>query len=474
MQIIKCVIEDGNAFEEVKDLVDMGGGYRIFWWRPFQNCWKAFEEISKNDLYIDSVSFINQLEKTGLLNAVITSNDEPENEDDKTLSGRDAIKRIMRVDANRDNIETYVSQLIEVNALRQIQVHTKAADESVLKGKPSAEVLANLDFELSKIVSISGAKNFNLTNVKDVAKQAMEDILIAYGGKSPYIETGISCIDEIFGGSAPGCLYMVAANSGEGKSVLLSDLAYNWSVINDQKTGFITLEMSNKEVVNRFIQIITGIDSIRIRKGSLKESELEQCRKALEIIQSGNIIFDDSPELNVAQVRQKCRKMKAEGCTNVLIDQLQQVLPPQNLMGKQESVIYDFTAYRFKAFSREFDLGIWFAHQTNKDDKNYKDNVSLSKINYGGVRACDGVLIITHEGEQSFFNFVKNRHGKKDKCEVLFDRQHVFFKDIKPSLPPELEESEFEKNRKKKNDDLFNHLNDEKMLNKPVEETPFE
>jgi replicative DNA helicase len=453
LSILSAVINSGNSFYQVQDIIEPSS----FYWKPNGTIWQCFVTIADNDLYIDKVTLLNQLGKIGGLTDYIT--------EIGGISGKEAIEYLVNMNSNPEIIESYAIQLSESKNIRDVILLSDKAKEMALAGKSSAEILAMLDFDAGKISGNSGAILSSLKGLGDAVKESLETVTEALSGDSKYIETGIEAIDMYIGGGYPGRLVIDAAMSNDGKSALLADIMYNISISdkylldekgktrNDRKrhkTAFITLEMNAMEVVHRVIQILTGIDPIRLEKGKITEAERKEYQKALEVIDNKKdfVIFEDTPEMNVSQLRQKIRKMIAEGCDFVIVDQLQQIQPMQAMANLSRHVIYDFISYRLKAFAREFNVPIFLAHQMNRsaDQKDSKNTeLSLANLNEGGERAADAILFIRHEKEnqeikKSWFYWVKNRQGKKGRKQVNFIGQRITFEDIKEDFPPGFEE----------------------------------
>ena len=455
LSILSCVLNKGNSFYEIQDIVEP----KTFYWLPNRNMWEAIIQVADNDLYIDKVTVINQMEKNNSLSNYFT--------EVGGVNGRDAVEYIVSMNSNSDFIESYAVQLSEAKSIRDIMDLSDRAKELAMKGKSSAEILSILDVESGKISGNSGAILSSLKGLGSALEESVQTVMDALKGDSKYIETGLEAIDNYIGGGYPGRLYIVGAASNDGKSALMTDIAYNVSISDEylfdknkksipnrkpHKVGFITLEMSAKEVVHRFVQIKTGIDPIRLEQGKVTEAEIREFEKSIAFMDSKkeNLIFEDTPEMNISQLRQKIRKMVAEGCDFFIVDQLQQIQPMQSMANLSRHVIYDFITYRLKAFSREFNVPIFLAHQLNRSadqSQNKTSELSLANLNEGGERAADAILFIRHEKKNqeilsSWFHWVKNRQGRKGRKQVDFIGQHILFKDTEDDSPDGFKENQ--------------------------------
>ena len=88
--------------------------------------------------------------------------------------------------------------------------------------------------------------------------------------------------------------------------------------------AFFTLEMSSLQIVQRFVSNIAELDSNKLRTGKMEGHEWEQLKQGIEKLSKAPIFIDDTPGLNVFELRAKCRRLKAQhNIELVVIDYLQ-------------------------------------------------------------------------------------------------------------------------------------------------------
>lgn len=135
--------------------------------------------------------------------------------------------------------------------------------------------------DVSQELARATASQVNLQNMvqighKDNSKDLFEDILSPQ--KLDYIPTGFYTFDEVNGGLLPGALFVVAANSGGGKSTMANQLAINLAQ-GGYKVRMIPLEMTKREMMQRVISNISGITLTKFIKGNLTDREKKVARK---------------------------------------------------------------------------------------------------------------------------------------------------------------------------------------------------
>lgn len=428
MSVLSCLFKNGSLFSVVEDFLEK----RSFGWQPFGIIFQSIKEVNSNNILPDVMTIYTDLDKKGMIDTIkIMSNG---------LQGKAALEYIANFDVNPDNIESYARQVQELYATRQLMALLDKEKQAIEGGSSPIEILSHLDLETGKIAAYVGAQSKNIKSAKDVGHESVEQFQEAAHGNDLYISTGINAWDDFTNGLYPGRLYIVAAASNDGKSSLIQNIVYNISVERKIKSFLLTLEASSVEVYNKIIQRMTGISSMIIEKGHLKDAELEKYTEAVGKIANSEIIFDDSPELILPLLRTKIRKAVANGARVILIDQLEQILIGFGGEVQAEYVRINYIAYRIKAFAREMQVPIILVHQMNRSadsGQNRGKNVDpqIQDLSQAGERPADSVLIIRHKKEgqkilETYFHWVKNRQGKKGRRRVEFDGEHVLFRDL--------------------------------------------
>jgi replicative DNA helicase len=82
--------------------------------------------------------------------------------------------------------------------------------------------------------------------------------------------------------------------------------------------------MSNLQLVQRLISMESEIPSSKLRNGQLEPHEWQQLHAAIERMSKAPIYIDDTPGINIFELRAKCRRLKAQHDIQlIMIDYLQ-------------------------------------------------------------------------------------------------------------------------------------------------------
>jgi len=137
------------------------------------------------------------------------------------------------------------------------------------------------------------------------------------------VPTGFVDLDRMTSGWQPSDLVIVAARPGMGKTSFTLALAANASILN-KPVAFFSLEMSSIQLVKRLISMETEIHGEKLKNGKLEDYEWQQLNTAIERMSDRNIFIDDTPAINIFELRAKCRRLKMQhDIQMVMIDYLQ-------------------------------------------------------------------------------------------------------------------------------------------------------
>jgi hypothetical protein len=245
--------------------------------------------------------------------------------------------------------------------------------------------------------------------------------------------TGFERLDSfIDGGMAKKECYTILAPTGRGKTALLCNFAVS-AIKQKLKTLFITLEMSERQICQRFDAIISGFSPSEL--ASLPEARVELQRRISEELH-GSMPFVkgfDRGKLTVAGLKTYLERFSMENGTPevVILDWFGCLKLPTNTDKKHEALAE--VADEIINMSREFNCSILGAHQTNRgavgSDVFGYDKVSESFSSLFGMDAVFalGASDKAKDAGKRTLSIAKNRMGP--------DSVYVNLMGNKPSEP---------------------------------------
>lgn len=202
------------------------------------------------------------------------------------------------------------------------------ANEFIALGYDEAEEADSILSAAEKAVyDLSQKKNTKgYTPLKDILVENFNKLEELYNQKGNVtgIPTGFIDFDKKTAGLHNSDLIILAARPAMGKSAFAVNIATNVAVRSKVPVVIFSLEMSKEQVVNRILCSEAMVDSNKVRTGQLDDSDWVKLATTVGTISEAPMYIDDSSDINIMQIRTKCRKLKAEKNIGlIVIDYLQ-------------------------------------------------------------------------------------------------------------------------------------------------------
>lgn len=138
------------------------------------------------------------------------------------------------------------------------------------------------------------------------------------------VPTGFTDLDRLTSGWQSSDLIIVAARPGMGKTSFTLALARNAAMDFNKPVAFFSLEMSSIQLAQRLISMEAELTGSKLRDGRLDDDDWVALHSAVEKLGEAPIFIDDTPGINIFELRAKCRRLKMQhDIQMVMIDYLQ-------------------------------------------------------------------------------------------------------------------------------------------------------
>ncbi len=305
--VLGAMMLEKEAIAKVEEILRPEDFYR----ETHKLVYSAILELAAKNEPADIVTVTETLRREGKLDAV---------------GGIPAITYLANSEPTAANV-VYHARIVEEKALlrRLVNVGT----EVVAMGYAAADEVINiLDSAEKKIMEV-GKRNSgrDFVPIKEAVHDAFGQIEKLYENKGGLtgLSTGFSDFDQMTAGLQPSDLILLAARPSMGKTALVLNMAQNIAIRGKKAVAFFSLEMSKEQLVQRMLCAEGRIDSQRLRVGELNDTtDWPDLISAADRLSQASMFIDDTPGINVMELRAKARRLKREHDIQlIIIDYLQ-------------------------------------------------------------------------------------------------------------------------------------------------------
>lgn len=138
------------------------------------------------------------------------------------------------------------------------------------------------------------------------------------------VPTGFTDLDRLTSGWQPSDLIIIAARPGMGKTSFVLAVTLNAAKDFGKPVALFSLEMASTQLVQRLISMEAEIPGSKMRSGKLEDFEWQALQTTVERLSTVPVFIDDTPGINVFELRAKCRRLKQQHDIQlIIIDYLQ-------------------------------------------------------------------------------------------------------------------------------------------------------
>ncbi|MCO5182357.1 MAG: replicative DNA helicase [Anaerolineae bacterium] len=338
----------------------------------------------------------------------------------------------------------YYGRIVESHALRRalLQSASKIANMAY---DEKEDVNVIIDRAEQSLFSISEERTTrDLTSVKQIARDYLERIerLRELGDDVIGVPTGFTDLDRLLGGLNKSDLLIVAARPGMGKTAFQIRMALTAARRYDKRVAMFNLEMSGEQLLQRMVAMETQIDSQRLRRGKLLESEMPVFYETIGRLSESHIFIDDTPGVTPRDLRTKCRRLYAEhGIDLVMVDYLQLMQSDHSNNNRVQEI--SEISRGLKLLARELDVPVVAAAQLSRAVESRQDkHPMLSDLRDSGSIEQDADIVMfiyrdeyynpetTERPNIAEISIAKHRNGPTGSIDLYWHSQLATFNNL--------------------------------------------
>ncbi|MEE0866672.1 MAG: replicative DNA helicase [Clostridia bacterium] len=316
------------------------------------------------------------------------------------------------------NAMKYIKIVEEKSTLRRL---IKTANEIIELGySPTEDVEDIMEGAEKKIFNIMQDKSQkSYTPIKDALVESFTKLEELYNRKQHItgVPSGFTELDYRTAGFHGSELILIAARPAMGKTAFALNIAANAALKGNTAVAVFSLEMSKEQLVNRILCSESMVDSNKVRTGKLEEDDWTKLAGTIGPLSEAEIYIDDTPGINIMEIRAKCRKLKLEkNIGMVVIDYLQLIQGSGNRRsGSREQEISEISR-SLKILAKELDVPVIALSQLSRAAEQRPDHrPMLSDLRESGAIEQDADIVMFLYRD----DYYNQDSEKKDIAEVI-------------------------------------------------------
>lgn len=430
--ILGALMLEKNALSKVVEFLQIEHFYK----EQHKDIYQAIRDLFKAGTAVDMRTVVMQLRESGKLEAV---------------GGAFVVAELTSKVSSAANIEYHARLVVELAIKRKLievasQIHHDAYEDTT-------DVFDLLDQTEQSIFEISDSNlRKNYDNMASLMKQAYQEIKEKKEHKDGLtgVPTGFSDLDRLTSGWQKSDLIIIAARPGMGKTAFVVSALRNAAVDYKKPVALFSMEMSSVQLVMRLMSAEAELESDKIRKGRLRDDEMQQLISKTSDLSKAPVFIDDTPALTILELRAKCRRLKAEHKVElIIIDYLQ--LMKGDSGGNREQEIASISR-SLKGIAKELNVPVIAVSQLSRsvETRGGEKRPQLSDLRESGAIEQDADIVSflyrpeyykleTDENGNSTagmaeFIVAKHRNGSTSTIQLKFLGQYTKFMDWTANL----------------------------------------
>jgi replicative DNA helicase len=304
--VLGALMLDREALPLVMDILRS----ESFYTEPHQLIYQAIIRLFERSNPVDLLTVTEELKKGGEL--------------DKVGGGYYLVELTHRV-ASAANIEYHARIIAQKHIQRElIRVSTTTIKDAYEDTTDVFTLLDEAEKGLFSITQNNLSRSYeSMGTLSSRVLKQIEELSEKPDGLTG-VPSGFTDLDRLTSGWQPSDLVIIAARPGMGKTSLVLAVCLNAARDFNKGVALFSLEMASTQLVQRLISMESEIAGSKMRNGKLEDYEWQQLQTTVERLNAVPIFIDDTPAINIFELRAKCRRLKQQHDIQlIIIDYLQ-------------------------------------------------------------------------------------------------------------------------------------------------------
>jgi replicative DNA helicase len=345
--ILGGILLDNHAINNVLEILEISDFYS----EAHRKIFSAIIDLGEKSEPSDLITLSNQLRDKNQIDAI---------------GGVAYLASLVDNVPSAANISYYSKIVKEKSILRKlIGASTAILDKSYSSTSDVENVLDDAEHAIFEISQNKIRPSF--FPLKELIKDSFKTIEKLYEKKELVtgVPTGYDDVDKLTSGLQNSELIIVAGRPSMGKTAFAINIAQNAAIEMGVPVAIFSLEMSKEQLAVRMLSSEARVDSQRLRKGFLGETDWPKLTTAAGKLSDAPIFIDDSPAISVLEMKAKARRLKTEnGLGLVVLDYLQLMRGRDSSLPREQEI--SEISRSLKALAKELDVPVVALSQLNR------------------------------------------------------------------------------------------------------------
>lgn len=413
----KSVLGSMMLSAEAVDLASEALSTEDFYIPKHRQIFAAMLDINARNGAVDVVTLLEELERRGTADS---------------SGGIEYLTELSIFTPSAANVSNYIKIVEERSIMRRLMHAGTAITRDAMQGSKSVEAM--LDDAERRIFNIAMHNNEDtLTQIRPVVYESYQRIntLINLKGKLTGVPTGYADLDSMTSGLQKSDLIIIAARPSQGKTALGLNIAAHAAIREGKTVAIFSLEMSKEQLVMRLFASEARVNMQNVNHGTPSSQELLKLAEANLTLANANMYIDDRSNISVAEIRSKCRRLKARnGLDMIVIDYLQLMKTPNGSDNRVQEV--SELTRSLKILARELNVPIVLLSQLSRKAAERKPAMSDLRESGAIEQDADIIIMIYRDPSRSDDNsaeiiVAKNRNGPVDSIFLTWIGEYTRF-----------------------------------------------
>ncbi|MBK6859977.1 MAG: replicative DNA helicase [Saprospiraceae bacterium] len=434
--ILGAIMLDKDAISVVMDILKADSFYKP----AHQKIYKAMIQLFQSNQPIDTLTIREILHKSQILEEV---------------GGLAYVLELANKVASSANLEYHAKIVAQKFVQRElIKISTLTIQDCFEDTKDVFDLLDSAEQSLYDITDNYLRRGYESVGSLIIKAQKRLETMSHHESGLSGIPSGFPELDAITSGWQKSNLIIVAARPGVGKTSFTLALGRNAAMDYNTPVALFSLEMNNLELVNRLISMEAEIEGTKMRNGKLDDDDWTRLNQVINKLGESQIYIDDTPSLNVFELRAKCRRLHQQYKIGlVIIDYLQLMTAGSNdKKGNREQEIATISR-ALKGLAKEINIPVIALSQLNRAaETQSRENrrPQLSNLRESGAIEQDADMVMfiyrpdTYELENNYempkgyteLIIAKHRNGATGTVGMKFIDHFAKFVPLKQNFDP--------------------------------------